>query len=100
MFHDTRIFIPVIVHENKSNVTQTRPTVQTDVSLLCKFMYVSRRLMAGSVRRTAEGYDSGTCNVLQAKWSIIWLNHPQVSKHKGSYEFASTQSIVRLIQSN
>lgn len=55
---------------------------------------MSPRLMAGSVRRTAEGYGSDTCNALQAKWSIMWLNWPQVSKHKGLYEFASESNLL------
>ena len=44
------------------------------------------RLMWGSVRRTAEGYGSDTCNRLQAKWSIMWRNQPA----------NQTQSLVRI----
>lgn len=61
--------------------------VQTDVSLLCKYMDVCPRL-AGSVRRTAEGYASNTCNGVHAKWSIC-DETDEATIHKGLYEFAS-----------
>lgn len=83
--------ISVIVHENKSDVTQIH-------GLWCSQMFLCYANTCicppgwwpNSVRRTAEGYDSVTCNLLQAKWSIIWLNPSQ----------SSVQSFVYVHESN